>query len=202
MKDVFSKAFGNEHGKIGWVETSRHGPKEFFGKKPDEELNSEYFSGRIPPGIGESFNYKLKACGIEAYFGQTYYNCMPLATQQHLLFQFGKKRNPHGEYDSPFAGEPGFESLTQAKMAFYRGRFGIPKTEINMESQNLGIRLHGGWSERNSFTENGNEMMVDLISQKRNILKIAGIRDDEHGELETFLDLIGKMYKEGSLEPR
>ena len=43
--------------------------------------------------------------------------------------------------------------------------------------------------------------MIDLLSQKVNIIRIAGIRDNEHKELETFLDLIEQKYRSAELIP-
>ena len=208
MQKIFSRTF--EEGGLDalqWVETKRHGPKEFFGKKPDDELDPKYFiesdgSPRIPPDIGDAFNYGLQGSEIQVNFGQNYYNCIPLATYQYLGFAFGRQRNPKGEYDNPLGGAEGFEFLAEANMTFYRGQHGTPKTNIDMSSQNLGIHHHGGWGEDNTFTEHENAIMAGLLSQKRNILRIAGIRDNEHKELETFLDLIEQKYKSAELVPR
>lgn len=208
MQKVFSGNF-EESGldALRWVETKRYSPKEFFGKKPDDELDPKYFiksdgSPRIPSDIGDAFHYTLRGSKIKVGFGQNYYNCTPLTTYQYLSFAFGQQKNPKGEYDHPLGGAEGFEFLAEAKMAFYRGRSGRPMAEIDMESQNLGIHHYGGWGEENSFTELGNAIMADLISQKRNILRIAGIRDNNHKELEDFLDLIEHKYKSAELVPR
>ncbi len=207
VERIFSRTF--EEGKLNalrWMEIKRHGPKEFFGKKPDEKLDPKYFirndgSPRIPLDIGEAFHYSLKGSEIELGFGQHYYNSSSLVTYQYLSFDFGQGRNPKGEYDNSLGEAEDFEFLREVRMNFYRGRYGGSKTRINLESRNLGLHSHGGWGAENTFTERGGSIMVDLLLQKRNILRIAGIRDDEHKELETFLDLIECNYKSGELAP-
>jgi hypothetical protein len=208
MQKVFSRTFERSRlDALRWIETKRHGTKEAFGKKSDDELDPKYFiesdgSPRIPPDIGDAFNYSLQGSEVQVNFGQDYWNSIPLASYQYLGFVFGRQRNPKGEFDNPLGADEGFEFLAEANMTLYRGQHGSPKTNIDMQSQNLGIHNRGYLGEKNSFTECGKAIMADLLSQKRNILRIAGICDSEHKELETFLDLIEQKYKSAELVPR
>jgi hypothetical protein len=209
METIFSSVL-RESGLDGiiWVETKRETPKEFFGLKPDDEFDQKFEIGngvgspRVPPDIGDAFNYNLQGSLVQVNFGQEYYNSIPLATYQYISFDYGRQRNPRGEFDDPLGAVQGFEYLTKANMTFYRGQHGAPKNKIDMSSQNLGIHQHNPFGENNTFTEHGNAIMTYLLSRKKKFLKIPGIRDNEHKELETFLDLIEQKYKSAQLVPR
>src|SRR3989338_1845354 len=150
MQRIFSRVF-EERGldSLLWAETKRHGPKEFFGIKPEDELEPPYFkesndSEGIAPAIADAFHYTLQAPKLKAGFGQNYYSCTPLATYQYISFTIVPQRNQKQAYSNPLAGVQGFEFLTEANITFYRGRYGSPQTEIEMESQNVGVHRYRG----------------------------------------------------------
>ncbi|MCB9359180.1 hypothetical protein H6503_04575 [Candidatus Woesearchaeota archaeon] len=210
IEKIFSFVF--DESKVDpyrWVENKRHGPMEFFGKKPGDKLDPKKFtepdgSPRIPPDIGDAFNYSADCQMVTMNFGQYYYNCSPLSVYQYLKINFGSQRNPENrDYDNPLANAQGFEYLTAAFIFFYRGQHGTPLTEIGMESQNLGMHQEGESTYGdNVFTDRGNNILIDLISQKANILRINGLADADHKDLEVFLDLIKNKYDAQELVPR
>lgn len=195
-------------GILQWQETKRHGPKEFFGHKPDDVLDPEYFieadgSPRIPVGIGEAFCYTINVPRLVIRFSQSYYNCVPLATQQALSFAFGQREKPAEGYDNTLGHVEGFEYLREAFMIFYRGRFGAPKTEVSMESQNIGMHTDpDNRYEDNTFSETGRRVMETILSHKDKISKFPGIKEPDLRELIEFLGLIEGSYRVGTLIPR
>ncbi len=193
--------------KLQWKETKRHGPIEFFGKKPGDKLDPKYFtcdngSPRIPPNIEDAFNYHIETPKFILEFRQNYFNSMPLSIQQFLLFFFGRGTNPQGSFDNELGFAEGFDYLREGKIKFTFGKTRTESDYVFLESQNLGLHQNGEWGRRNTFTENGKKFMDIILLNKGNLLSVPGLKAEDHHLLSTKLDLIESEYKKGKIEPR
>jgi len=191
---------------LKWVEVNRNGPKEFFGKKPDEKLDPEYFiekdgTPRIPADIGDAFKYELKTPVVSCTFGQYYHNTIPLSTCQFLTFYFGKMSNLDGSYDSALGGVEGFEFLEQGKLGFTSGLHSTPDS-VSLESQNLGIHKEDYFSYRKTFNSRGEKLMKYLLDNQNKLTEIKGLKGEDKETLKELLDKIEGTYTSGTLEPQ
>jgi hypothetical protein len=204
--EILAEAFEYPHA-LDWTQTSRYGPKEFFGRKPEDELPEDLFKGRIPEGIGDAFDYELKAHhrlpapALTVNFGQQYIPTHPLSVHQYLKLLFGKVTWP----DNPMGHAEGFEHLKEAWVLFEREfyiAYGNTKRPcVRLYSQNMGICRLGRIGERNTFTEHGNRLMEGLLSQKEKITAVPGMEEDGHPLLVQLLDMIEEKYLAKELEP-
>lgn len=205
--DLVSRIETGIRTRLEWNETFRQGPLDFFGKKPGDYLDPELFvnsngTPRIPENIGEAFNYALETLGVIINFGQFYVNTSQLSVNQQLSFHFKKNQKQQSDYDNPLGGIEGFEYLTEGKLKFTVANYDKSEEKyVRMESQNLNIHRHGGWGERNSFTEVGASFMESLLLHKDNFLKIPGIKIEDHLLFQELFALIESEYKSNKLEP-
>lgn len=192
---MFTSAFdGLDLETLSWIQVSRACAEEFLGHKRGEAPE-----GEIPGDIGDSFGYRLKTLTIVAGFSGYFYPTEPLSIQYCLGFYFGQSDKP----GNPLGTTEGFEFLANKKLVFWSGRFGAPKEQVGMESQNLGMHCQPyRIGDRNSFTDVGKQIMEDFFRNIPKIVSIQGLRESEQDSLAFLLRRVQEDYLAGTLEPR
>ncbi|MBT4824677.1 hypothetical protein HN695_08085 [Candidatus Woesearchaeota archaeon] len=190
VSNIFSASF-EDLGALVWREIGRNPPHKFFGRESMDEL-PDSLRERIPDDIGEAFSYGLETPYAKISFNNYFFPTSPLSVMQSFSAKLGYvARSLVQQLDA------GCEEDNSAVVAFEFGRY-QPSNDpyVHMSSKNLGISHDtGGFPRGETFTDAGNAMVTDLLTQKEGILSLPGLRDTDRELLRKTLGILEDQYK-------
>lgn len=199
LSNVFSTIFSGNLEGLMWTETSRSKPWQFYGRNTIEELPEELRKG-IPEGIDDAFVYKLETPYVTAFFSQLYMPYHTLATQQYLVFQFGRPSQSLAQMldANPWAPENAQVTMEFGKYSDTEGDYiHLRQNGVNLMTTRKIFSSEGGRGD--AFTHSGDAMMQDLLAQKDKMTSVPGLNDADRELLRATLGILETQYKAGDI---